>query len=301
MNPSPIDLTSVQAVKNWLSGTGKASEADQDDDNIQLCITACGMYWLTRTGRGSQDGGIPTASPFNQPVTFNETYNGNGKESLFLRNSPIQSVSSLVVNGTTIPQSTAWNQTGWVIQADGKRISIRSGGGSNTRLVTEYVLGRLVFNRGIQNVEVTYDAGYAMIPVVNELQTVPSTGPYTVTVDDQWLADIGVKYFSTGDPLEQVQTSPNEGQYYVQSPGVYLFNEADESQQLQFSYNTPGTPPDVALAAVQQVAVNYKRKKWIDQRSQSMAHGAGTISFRDWELPPEVVRVLVNYTRTSMP
>jgi hypothetical protein len=31
-----------------------------------------------------------------------------------------------------------------------------------------------------------------------------------------------------------------------------------------------------------------------------MAAGAGTISFRDWELPPEVERVMVAYTLTAL-
>ena len=60
------------------------------------------------------------------------------------------------------------------------------------------------------------------------------------------------------------------------------------------------TPPDIELACCQMVAVNYKRRSWIDQRSQAMAQGAGTVSFRDWELPPEVVSVMVAYTPTAV-
>jgi hypothetical protein len=60
------------------------------------------------------------------------------------------------------------------------------------------------------------------------------------------------------------------------------------------------TPFDIADKATVMVAVNYKRRQWIDQSSQAMAAGAGTITFRDWELPPDVVSVMNNYSRAAI-
>jgi hypothetical protein len=298
---NPIDLTTVPLVKGWLASNGRPSANDTDDPNIELCITSFSMYALLKTGRGAQNNSVPTQSPFNQAVTYADTYNGTGKSAMFLRNTPILSVQSLIINGVTIPQSIQWNQTGWVIDADGKRLHIRSGGGTSTALVTDRVLGRLIFNSGIQNVSVNYTAGYPEQVTTDELQTVPaSPGPYTIDVDGYWLSDLGVKYFQTGDPLTPVSIAPNVGEYYVNSVGQYLFNAGDAGQVMMISYNEPGTPGDLQLAATIAAATNYKRKSWIDQKSQSMAHGAGTVTYRDWMLPPEVVQTLVDYTRTAM-
>lgn len=297
---SAIDLTTVSSVKAWLSSNGKASANDTDDPNIQLCITAASMYWLWRTGRGPRNNSVPTQSPFNQGVQYTETYDGNGKTKMFLRNAPILSIQSLVVNGVTIPQSTAWNVLGWVINDDGKSISIRRGSGT-LALVSQYALGQLIFNQGIQNVVVQYTAGFAEMPIPDELQTIPGTpGPYAVSVNGAWLSNIGVKYFSGGAPLTQVFLSPSVGEYFVAGAGSYIFAAADQAAGVLISYNEVGTPPDVVLAATQMVAVNYRRKSWIDQKSQAMAHGAGTVSYRDWELPPEVRSVMVAYTRTAL-
>jgi hypothetical protein len=51
-------------------------------------------------------------------------------------------------------------------------------------------------------------------------------------------------------------------------------------------------PPEVNLTAIQVCARNYKRRNWIDQRSQAMAQGAGTITYRDWDLTREDWRTI---------
>jgi hypothetical protein len=298
---SAIDLTTVSMVKSWLSANGKPSANDTDDPNVQLCITAASMYWLWRTGRAAQNASVPSSSPFNQSVTYTETYDGNGKNKLFLRNTPCLSVTSLTINGQVMPLSSVWNQTGYVINADGKSLSIRQGGGQNTTQTQQYVLGCPSFTEGIQNIQIVYQAGFVEQPVNLELQTVPVTpGPYEITVDNPWLSDIGLQYFSTGTPLTAVLIAPQQGQYYVLGNGSYRLNALDEGVELQVSYNMPGTPPDVQLAVTQMVAINYKRKSWIDQKSQAMSHGAGTVTYRDWELPKEIRSVMVAYTRTAV-
>lgn len=78
------------------------------------------------------------------------------------------------------------------------------------------------------------------------------------------------------------------------------FAKGLQNVQAAYTAGFQATPPDITLAAIQMVAVNYRRRSWIDQKSQAMAEGAGTVTYRDWELPPEVLRVMRAYTRTAL-
>ena len=137
------------------------------DQNIQEAITAWGMYLLQYCGYGDQNNDIPAASPFNEPVQFTEVYDGNGSAVLYLRNRPIQSVESLVIGTLTIPQSTSFTTAGWVIRGDGKSIALRYGGGGAGVSSSQFYPNcgsRYNFWEGIQNVFITYTAGFATTP-----------------------------------------------------------------------------------------------------------------------------------------
>lgn len=223
---NPIDLTTLAAVKLWLTmGSGTT-----DDQSIQDCITAASAYWIWDLGVGPQNGVTPTQSPLKTVITgITETYDGSGSNRMFLRIRPIVAVSALSVNGIAVPASSGVNVPGFVIDGTGKSISIRSGfgapGGGMLTVGFSYFNIRYrgwAFAEGIQNVQVTYSAGFAV------------------------------------------------------------------------------TPYDIELAVRQMVAVNYKRRQWIDQKAQAMASGAGTVSYRDWELPPEVRSVMDHYRRRAL-
>ena len=67
------------------------------------------------------------------------------------------------------------------------------------------------------------------------------TGATTVTVTNgaTFSEDLGVRYHSTGNPLQPVATSPNAGQYIagVAGTGSYTFNSADTvSLDIYYSY-----------------------------------------------------------------
>lgn len=299
LTANPIDLTSVGRMKSWLSSQGVNPG---DADNLQACITAASKYWIWYCGLGPADNSVPTHSPFNELVTYTETYNGNGSQQMYLRNRPVKNVISLVVNLSTIQQSQAFGQPGWVIDGNARSIWIRGGGGGQPFVSTFYPssFGGQWFIKGIQNVAVQYQAGFAANVIPAELATIPATAPYTIQVANiPFLTDGGVKYFSSGTPLTPVNIAPAVGQYFLQGGGVYLFNAADAGRQVLISYTAAGTPPDVLIAATQMVAVNYKRRSWIDQKSQMMP-GEGTISYRDWELPPEVMSVMDSYKRVAI-
>lgn len=112
-----------------------------DDPLLTRLITSSSAYiqsWLNRT--------IATA-------TYTETLNGSGGYAMLMQNYPISAVHSVAINGVTIPVRPALNQTtgtyagfGYVFDAD--KIMV-----SGTK-----------FCQGMQNVSVSYDAGYATTP-----------------------------------------------------------------------------------------------------------------------------------------
>jgi hypothetical protein len=202
MSTAALDLTTVDAVIRYL---GSPDMSDAEKINVQRCITSASTYWLWACGKNAVDG----LSPFVQPVTFDETYDGSGTTRMFVRNTPLVSIATLQIDGVAIPPSTAFGVAGYLIDQSKKSITLRGGRrfnycdvGSNVRLVSQ--------------------AGFDR------------------------------------------------------------------------------TPFDVADKCNVMVAVNYRRRQWIDQSSQAMAQGAGTITFRDWELPPDVVSVMNNYSRTAI-
>jgi hypothetical protein len=81
-------------------------------------------------------------------TTYTEYRNGWANQTkMALKNYPVSSVTSLYINGTLVPQSTAANVAGWV----------ENGG-------FLYLRGGLTFTTGYANVVITYVAGYATIP-----------------------------------------------------------------------------------------------------------------------------------------
>ena len=162
--PAAIDLTTLQAVKDYLATDQAAivdpTAANADDLKIQAIITGLSQYWLTQTGRNTLNS-IESYGP--------EFYDGPGGAILFLENWPLQSVSALSIDNVNVPQSTAVAVPGWVVQGNNplqrKSIALRAGGAGGLVTTVGYPV-RFVyrFNMGIQNVSVTYTAGYDGIP-----------------------------------------------------------------------------------------------------------------------------------------
>jgi uncharacterized phiE125 gp8 family phage protein len=133
------DLTTLDNVKQYLEITSTNSDA-----LLSRMITAASAFitsWLSRN--------------FIQ-ATYTETYNGSGSTTQLLRQTPIVSVSSLVVNTITVPPSPDGVQAGYVFDD-----------------MALYLIGMSTygwsypvyyFPRGKQNIKVTYTAGYATVP-----------------------------------------------------------------------------------------------------------------------------------------
>lgn len=57
-------------------------------------------------------------------------------------------------------------------------------------------------------------------------------------------------------------------------------------------------PWDIADAVRKQVAINFKRKGTLDQGTVNYPQTGGMTSYRSWEVPPEVERVIQSYRRS---
>ena len=79
------------------------------------------------------------------PLT--ENYDGNGSDRLLPRNFPIISVSSLSIDGVAVQAATTPTTAGYLW--DGRRILLRG----------------FRFCRGLQNVQLSYSAGYPSVPL----------------------------------------------------------------------------------------------------------------------------------------
>lgn len=365
--PSPLDLASLSGCKAWIGGISGSAQ----DANIQACLTAASVYFLRQTGRGPRNWQTAAQSPFNQPVTYTETYDGISGGKLWLRNFPITAVSSVTVGSYTVPQSNGPTLPGWAIDDQGRAIVIRGGGAGTSPQTFQYVgrygngyqagagavFGGRGFAVGPQSVQIGYTAGFNTVPVTSAINTIvagwvastayatgavvsdgtnlqqalnsgtsgtvappwstttgqqtkdntvswKNTGiaaaPNTVSIvsDANVLSDQGVSYFIGGAALTKVLVAPAVGQYFLVSPGNYLFNVGDAGKQVLVNYTLAGTPPDIILAVFQLVALNYIRRNWVGTRSVGMKD-VGTTSYT-LALDPAIQQVISNYTRASL-
>ncbi len=73
---------------------------------------------------------------------------GNGQAALFVPEWPLNSITTLEINGAEIPARTSYDGAGYVIEADQGLIR----------------LSNYVFYLGMKNVEIAANAGYATVP-----------------------------------------------------------------------------------------------------------------------------------------
>lgn len=123
------DLTTLSTLKEWLGIT-----ATTDDALLTRLVTAASAFiqnYLNRTFYVS---------------AIVETRDGTGTNRLFLARGPVLSVSSVSIDGISVPESTSTSMYGWV--AGTNVITLRGG----------------VFPLNVVNVQVTYSAGYVTVP-----------------------------------------------------------------------------------------------------------------------------------------
>jgi hypothetical protein len=155
-------------------------------------------------------------------------------------------------------------------------------------------------DRGRQNIQVQYFAGGAIM--FNEVVTVPTSGAYTVSVSQAqyFWADLAQVFYATPQNGQLVELTlvtgpPAQGQYSVNSSGVYTFNVADAGQTIGITYGYNAAMPDLQMACIMQVAETLFSRKTIGMRSKG-AEGE-TTSYSKYVFTPDVLRVVLKYKR----
>ncbi|MCI0466796.1 MAG: hypothetical protein L0Y57_07305 [Beijerinckiaceae bacterium] len=274
--PTSSDLVSLAGLKSWLDVTGT-------DDDILLAQL---ISQLSRAILNVLD------RPAILPQDYSDIVDGGNAASIVLRHWPVIEVTSCTVDGKTIPAAEAIAghssaQPGYVLDSAGaappggmQRLSLRGS----------------LFASGIQNVKVSYRAGYQ---VTNEAATVPLTPPYTINALSPyggWASGGGVTY-ANGGSLAAVPGNPASGQYAVAN-GSYSFASQDAGASVLLTYGY--IPADLASCCLDWAAERYAYRSRIGQSSKSLG-GHETISFIVKDIPDFAARILSPYRRVVLP
>ncbi|WGJ15640.1 hypothetical protein QEV83_05080 [Methylocapsa sp. D3K7] len=271
-----FDLIGLADIKRWLDVAGT-------DDDILLArliaqISQAILHVIDR--------------PTILPLTYNEIRDGGNETSIMLRQWPVISVSSVTIDGVAISPSPLLVggktiQAGYVLDP-----SDSAPPGSMQRLS----LRGARFYCGVQNVAISYTAGYQ---ASREKAVIPTTSPYSISAQapyGDWTSDAGVAY-SNGLSLVLVTGNPAAGQYTVGN-GEYTFAQADAGSLVLINYGY--VPSDLASCCMEWVADRYTYRSRIGQQSKSLG-GQETMAFIVKDIPDYVETALLPYRRVVMP
>jgi hypothetical protein len=224
------------------------------------------------------------------PEIVTEYYDGNNRDRVLLRNWPVNSIISVGIDGTGVRSSPAMAlgttlSGGWVLDSTVgpppdrmQSILLRGGAGP--------------FSRGIQNIAVTYLAGYM---VSGEVWVIPSS-PYQITSYQPyglWARDMGV--LLAGAHMTAVPSAPSAGQYSVDPlTGIYTFSVADAGLSVAMSYGY--VPADLAQVTMEWASERFRYRDRIGLQSKSLG-GQETMSYSTKAIPDFVEQTLRNYRR----
>jgi hypothetical protein len=267
---TPSDLVTLATLKGWL---GQPS-VGADDGSLGLLISQLSRTIISGINRVSV-----------LPKLFTEVRDGNGGPAMMLKNYPVISMVSLTVDGQAVPVSTSTSSPGYLVErADpeppGSRQSV--------------LLRGSCFNRGIQNVVHTYNAGY-------QVSAEPVTAAAAVTVEQPygvWGSSISVVNASTGAALSKVAGAPGAGQYQLSATivGGYVFNAADHGATMLISYGF--IPADLAQATLEWAAERYAYSKRVGMQSKTLG-GLETMSYAITSTPKFITAILQQFTSVS--
>jgi hypothetical protein len=226
------------------------------------------------------------------PSAYTEIRDGGNDVSIMLRHWPVIGVSSCIVDGVVIPPSPplvagASAQMGYVLDP-----SDVAPPGAMQRLS----LRRFLYTCGLQNVTISYSAGYQ---ITDESAVIPTGPPYSVSAQapyGDWASDVGVAY-ANGLSLAAVTGTPATGQYAVVD-GNYNFAQADTGSIVLLAYGY--VPADLASCCMDWVAERYAYRSRIGQHSKSLG-GQETMAFIVKDIPDFVASALAPYRRLVTP
>lgn len=129
LSPSPLDLTTVANLQGWLNDAQNVSS-----DTLQRLVTAASQFIQTVLNRTIKS------------QSYTDVLDGRGTRRIFLGNRPVTAVSSVQVDGLTVPPSPGPGLDGYVWSS------------SSISLIG------YAFTRGAGNVVISYTAGYPTVP-----------------------------------------------------------------------------------------------------------------------------------------
>lgn len=267
------DLTTLADVKAWLGRTDTNS-----DPLLSALITRASRQIYSYLQR-----------PLVLPHSVSEMQGGAQGRISLLKEWPVLSISSLGVDGVTIPEAAGATGDGWTLEPwDGvppgrpQRLWLRGYDFSACG--------------GFGSVRIDYQAGYQ---ITNETQTVAGAAATVAAPFGAWACDVGVAY-ANGTALTKVSGAPTAGQYQPtpNAPGSYTFSAADDGQEVLITYGF--APSDLADACIELVSERYRYAQRIGEKSHSLG-GNETVSFDNTRMTPLVVALLQPYRRIAPP
>ncbi|HTV32693.1 MAG TPA: hypothetical protein VME69_06275 [Methylocella sp.] len=271
-----LDLVSLADLQGWIGAAGNPA-------TLAALISQTSQAVLNGLYRSSV-----------LPHSYTEYYDGNGGERFFLRNWPVIDVFSLSINGQAIPASSPWGagqswQKGYMIAA--------ANNPTPPGMQQDIILRGYRFRRGVQNIAVSYSAGYQ---ISGEVQSIPATSPYQVTAlapYGAWASDEGV--LIEGSLASSVIGAPSSAGQYSVAAGLYAFAAADAGKPVTISYGY--IPADLGLACLQIAGEYFAYQSHPGVQSKSLG-GQETIAYNASVLTSMVARNgLLNPYRRVVP
>ena len=253
---SPNDLTSLADCKAWLGLTSAT-----DDALIGELVSAVSQAILADLGRAAV-----------LPMIYLDTLDGGGETAVALRYWPANQLLACTIDGVAVATSTLPGHKGVVLDA-----ADAAPPGAMQRLVFRGG----TFPLGVQNIAVTYSAGYE---ILGEAAAVPSVAPYTCKAAapyGAWSLDTGVAGLAAP---------------YTAATGLYTFSPSDAGAAIALSYGY--VPADLARAALEWVSDRYAGRGRIGQSAKTLG-GQETTSFIVKAMPDVVSRLLQPYRRVA--
>lgn len=270
---SAFDLCSLSDLKRWLGVV-----ANDDDQILAQLITQTSGAILASLDRMSI-----------LPRTHSEAHDGGGAVSILLREWPVNAVISCSLDNRPVEPSLA-SDSGRTMEYLLEPPDVAPPGRPQ-----RFSLYGAVFAKGIQNLMISYSAGYQ---INGEEATVPSAPPYNVlplAPFGQWGSDIAVEH-ANGAPFLKVAANPAAGQYAI-TDRTYIFSAADAGAPMRLTYGY--VPIVLGASCMDWAAERYAYRSRIGQSSKSLG-GHETIAFIK-DIPDYVARGLQPYRRVVMP
>lgn len=276
MNP----LITLAQAKGWLN---IASDQTGDDALITNIIAGCSDTFGLLTGRDQL-----------APTTYTERISGSGTAQLIPSNLPIVSITTLEIDGRTMPVSTGFGIPGYFFDAD--RIQLSGGG-----VTFPWAPGGIPFTfpRGRGNVSITYVAGYPNLQITGEAVTVPSSSPYQATLAQSatFQGSLVLTYANSGTALEQVASNPTAGQYTLSSSVLLTFNAADAGAALLAAYQVSNIPMAVQQCVWEMVGWAYKNRDRIGITQQAFPAAGLNNTYAQTPFSQNALSTIKNYRR----